>query len=112
MANEFANSLKSVAERVASYVNKAAELSVETQYVEMDGNQTGSTTTHLAASTTIKMDGDCKSVIPVRRAANGNGLEVDAALYEIHQRNVATAIEYRTRMMDALLQALKDAIGR
>jgi hypothetical protein len=109
MPNELTNSLKIVAEKVAGYVSKAAELSVETQYIEVGTNEVNFEAAHPAASTVIKLDGDCKSVIPVRRTESGS-LEVDAALFELHERNVATAIDYRTRMMDALLQTLRDAV--
>jgi hypothetical protein len=34
---------------------------------------------------------------------------VDQDLFDVHQRNVATAIEYRSRMMEALLQILKQS---
>jgi hypothetical protein len=112
MPNELTNSLKSVAEKVAAYVEKVAELSVETQYMELDAKAVNFEGAHPAASTLIKLDGDCKSIIPMRRAASGGGLEVDAAIFELHQSNVSTAIEYRTRMMEALLQAFKEAVGR
>jgi hypothetical protein len=111
MPNELTNSLKIVAEKVAGYVSQAAELSVETQYVEIGTNTANFANALPAASTIIKLDGDCKSVIPVRRAETGS-LEVDSALFELHERNVATAIDYRTRMMGALLQTLKEAVGR
>lgn len=111
MPNELTNSLKTVAEKVAGYVSRAAELKVETEYIEIDGDSTVLPAPKPAASTVIKLDGDCKSVIPVRRGETGD-LEVDAALFELHQSNVSTAIEYREKMMNALLQALRDAAGR
>lgn len=111
MPNELTNSIKSVAEKIASYVSKAAELSVVTEYVEIGSKAVDFTQARPAASTIIKLDGDCKSVIPVRKGETGS-LEVDAALFEIHQANVSTAIEYRAKMMDALLQALREATGR
>jgi hypothetical protein len=111
MPNELTNSLKLVAEKVAGYVGQVAELSVETKYVEIGANAVNFADALPIASTIIKLDGDCKSVIPVRRAETG-ALEVDSALFELHQRNVATAIEYRTRMMGALLQTFKEAVNR
>jgi hypothetical protein len=111
MSNELTNSLKSVAEKVAGYVSEAARLSVVTQYVEIGATAMDFKDAHPAAQTVIKLDGDCESVVPVRRAATGI-LEVDADLFALHERNVATAIDYRTRMMDALLQTFKDTIGR
>ena len=109
MPNELTNTLKSVAEKVLNYVNKAAELSVETQYVEIGGTATNFSQALPAASTTIKLDGDCIAVIPVRKNETG-ALEVDSALFELHQANVNTAIEYRAKMLNAMLQALRDVV--
>jgi hypothetical protein len=111
MSNELTNSLKTVAEKVAGYVGEAAKLTVVTQYVEIGANAVDFKESHPAAQTVIQLDGDCASVVPMRRAASGN-LEVDADLFSLHERNVATAIDYRTRMMDALLSTFKDAVGR
>lgn len=111
MPNELTNSLKSVAEKVVGYVGQVAELKVETEYIEIGSDVVNFTQARPAASTIIKLDGDCKSVIPVRRAATG-ALEVDADFFALHERNVATAIDYRTRMMEALLQTFKDAANR
>jgi hypothetical protein len=38
----------------------------------------------------------------MRKSASGT-LEVDNALFEIHQANVATAIDYRASLLDAML---------
>jgi hypothetical protein len=37
------------------------------------------------------------------RAGQGDTLEVDMTLFELHQQNVSTAIDYRARILDALL---------
>jgi hypothetical protein len=42
----------------------------------------------------------------MRRAQNG-GLEVESELLTIHERNVATTIEYRARVLSALLGLLQ-----
>jgi hypothetical protein len=59
-----------------------------------------------AASTVIKLDGDSKTVIPVR-AKEGAPVEIESAIFDLHQQNVNTAIEYRVRILQALLDALK-----
>jgi hypothetical protein len=38
-------------------------------------------------------------------------LEVDAALFELHQQNVNTAIEYRARILNSLLSTLQPRRG-
>jgi hypothetical protein len=44
--------------------------------------------------------------VPLREAEAGR-FEVDAALFDLLQRNVTTAIEYRARIIDALLSAFQ-----
>lgn len=93
MPGELMNSIKTIAEKVAGYVNDAAELSVVTEY--MDTGAIDAASARPAATTIIKLDGDCKCVVPVHRAADGSEVEIDAALFELHQRNVDAAIEDR-----------------
>ncbi len=40
------------------------------------------------------------------RAAEAGGLEVDLSLFNLHQENVNTAIEYRARILNSLLSPL------
>ena len=112
MANELELSLRHAAARVARYVEDAATMTVVTEYVQVgptgDVNFDGAKP---VARTTVRLDGDCDAVVPVR-AAEGSGFELDATLLELHQRNVATAIEYRARILDALLRTLPAVPGR
>ncbi len=107
MANEFENAVKSAAATVAKYVDDAAELTVETKFVEA-GQQGFSdfNSAMPAARTIIRLDGDCEVVAPMRKTENGV-LEVDTGLFELHQKNVQTAIDYRARILDALLGVIK-----
>jgi hypothetical protein len=111
MANELSQTLKKVAEKIAEYVGDAATLTVTTQYVELDVATANFEAAKPVASTTITLDADSRTVIPMRRTEAGV-LETDDALYELHQRNVATAIDYRARMMNAMLQTLREAVIR
>lgn len=111
MANELMNALKTAAEKIADYVGKAATLTVETEYVELDSGATDFSAAKPVASTIIKLDGDCKTVVPMRRTESG-ALQTDESLYDLHQRNVATAIDYRAKMMNAMLQTLRDSVIR
>jgi hypothetical protein len=65
---------------------------------------------HPAARTEIRLDGDCATVLPVHKNDAGVFV-VDGDLFDMHQRNVATVIEYRSRMMDALLQTFKQVVS-
>jgi hypothetical protein len=106
MANELENALKSTAANVAKYVEDAATLQVETLFVEIGAD--GSPDFDHAkpvARTLIKLDGDSATIVPVQKT-QGGVLQVDNDLFELHQQNVNTAIEYRARMLNALLSTL------
>jgi hypothetical protein len=104
MASELENALKNVATQISGYVKDVATLSVATEYVLIGAGDEA----HPIAKTVIKLDGDSATTVPMRQAGTGQ-LEVDTALFDIHQRNVTAAIEYRARMMAALLDALRAA---
>jgi hypothetical protein len=104
MASEFDTTLKNIAQKIAKYVEDVAELSVETRSVEV-GASTGFADARPVARTLIKLDGDCEAVVPIRSAAEGQA--VDGGLFEVHERNVAAAIEYRAKLLNAMLSALK-----
>jgi hypothetical protein len=104
MANEMENALKAVAAKIGAYVDDVATLSVETKYLQVGAASTPQT----VAKTVIKLDGDSETTVPLQASSAGQ-LEVDTALFDIHQRNVNTAIEYRARMLAALLEALRAA---
>jgi hypothetical protein len=106
MASELENALKDAAASMAQYVKDIATMTVETKYVEIgpDGAVDFSQARPVAR-TIIKLDGDSESVVPVHRNEAG-ALEVDSALFDLHQQNVTTTIEYRARMVNALLSTL------
>ncbi|MGE5249610.1 MAG: hypothetical protein ACM3QS_05295 [Bacteroidota bacterium] len=103
MANEMRDALKSAADRIAKYVEDIAEMSVETQYVQVGAAATADT--KLGARTVVKLDGDSQTVVPVQQG--DTKLEVDMSLFEVHQQNVQAAIDYRTKMMNSLLTVLR-----
>jgi len=108
MANELQASLKSAAEKVAQYINDAATMTVETRYVEIGADGSANfDQAKPAARSVIKLDGDSETIVPVRASAKKGAPEVDAALYELHQRNVNAAIEYRASILKALLDTFK-----
>ena len=100
---ELKEALKRLAEKIAQYVEDVAELTVETRYVEMGA--TGSDDSKLAARTVLKLDADSEVVLPMEQGEKG--LEVNAAVFELHQQSVQSAIDYRTRMMESLLSILR-----
>lgn len=99
--------LKETVEEVKGYVADAATLTVETRWVGIEAGATPNfDTAKPVARTIIKLDGDCAAIVPVRQGSTGN-LEIDAELFELHQQSVNTAIEYRARMLNIMLGALK-----
>lgn len=109
MPNEFNTALKSAAQKIAKYVDNVATMTVETRFVDL-GDTVNFDKALPAARTEIRLDGDCATVLPMRKNEVGI-LSVDGDLYAVHQQNVATAIDYRTRMMDALLQTFKQTVS-
>jgi len=111
MASEWETALKNAAAKVAQYVNDVATLTVETRLVEISASGgVNFDQAAPAARTVIKLDGDSQAVVPMRKNAAG-ALEMDTVLFEVHQQNVSTAIEYRARMLGALLEAIRSARG-
>jgi hypothetical protein len=103
MANDFTSSLRNAAANVAKYVEDAAEMEVITKYIEIDSDsELDFDLAKPVARTIIKLDSDSETVFPMR-AGQGDALEVDLTLFELHQQNVITAIEYRARILDSLL---------
>lgn len=111
MANEINNSLRDAAKKISEYVANVATMTVETRYVDIDDNKKTFSFEDAkpGARTEIKLDGDCKAVVPLRHNEAGVTV-VDTDLFEMHERNVQTAIEYRARMMDALLETFKQLV--
>ena len=103
---EIKEALRSAADTVAKYVRDVGVLHVETQTVEV-GNAGEPV---LAARTVIKLDGDNSSVIPAQKNEAGT-LVVDSSLYELHMQNVQAAIDYRARMLDAMLDLLRSRLS-
>ena len=111
MPNEVENAIKSAATQIAKYVEDVAEMKVETKYVEVGANNEADfAQAKPGAQTVVKLDGDSETIVPLRRNQTGQ-LEVDTDLYELHQRNVQTAIDYRHKMLQALLDVLKARMG-
>jgi len=106
MANEFDTALKNIATSVAQYVKDASMMQVETRYVEI--GEKGSADFEAArpvARTIIKLDGDSETILPLRKNEAG-GTVVDSDLFDLHKQNVSTAIDYRARILNALLGTL------
>jgi hypothetical protein len=107
MPNELEQTLKNIAVQIGEYVKDAATMTVQTDYlvVTADGGAAFDQSKP-AALTVVKLDGDSKTVVPVRPKEAGP-IEIESAIFDLHQQNVNTAIEYRARILQALLDAVK-----
>jgi len=104
MANDVREAIKSAADQIAKYVQDAATMTVETKYVEMGA--AGFDDAKLAARTIVKLDGDSETVLPMKKNEAGP-LEVDTVVFELHQQNVQTAIDYRAKILNSLIGLLR-----
>ena len=100
MANEFRDAMKNTAHQIAKFVQDAATLTVETKYVEVGA--TSLDDAKPVARTIVKLDGDSEAVLPMKKNEAGV-MEVDAAVFELHQQNVQMAIDYRAKILNALI---------
>lgn len=107
MASNLDDSIREAAAQVRKYVEDAAVMQVRTFYVltgagalaELDQERPG-------AFTEVKLDGDCRVVVPMRKGRD-DSMELDEALFTIHERNVQAATEYRARVLNALIGLLQ-----
>jgi hypothetical protein len=106
MASDIEAALREVGNSLVAYVKDAATMTVESRYVHVTLDQDADFEQSKAlARTIIRLDGDSEMVFPLRQGDDGY-LEADNPLFGLHQQNVSTAIEYRARMIDALLSAV------
>jgi hypothetical protein len=105
MATDLEGTIRLAAAKLARFVEDAAAMMVKTQFVELGEDLT---TEHAKpiARTVFSADGDCQTIIPLRRSDTGE-LAVDRDLLELHDRNVGTTVEYRARLFNALLEAIQ-----
>lgn len=108
MANSLDSSIRSAAEKLVKALEENTTLTVRTFTTEVGANSvaSGGQDRNLIAETTIKLDGDYSTVIPVQRTEAGM-LESDQDLLMIHQQNIAAAIEYRNKVLNALLSIIR-----
>lgn len=107
MADDLENAVKQTANKIVEYVKDAATLTVVTKFVTVsgDGGPADFAGARPAASTTIRLDGDSEAIIPMQ--ATESGLAVDRSIFEMHERSLNAAIEYRAKLLNSLLTALQ-----
>ena len=103
------STLRDVAQKIARYVEDALEMEVVTKYAKVgpDGDRDFAAAKPVAL-TRFKADGDIEVVVPARESEPGSvQLEINDALLELHERNVAAAIEYRAKLFQAAVAAVE-----
>lgn len=105
MENEIREAIRAAVADVARYVREAAVMTVETKYVDLDAASFEDAS--LMVRTIVKLEGESEVVIPAKKNEFG-GLEADVAVFDLHQQNVRTAIEYRAKMLQALVGLLRE----
>jgi hypothetical protein len=113
MATDLETTVRNAAQKFAKALEDAAELTVQTEYVEVgdQGAVDFETGRKPIARSVIKLDGDTEVIIPVVRTDAG-ALEHDATLLDLHLSNVSSAIEYRSSLLDALLSVVRQPRSR
>jgi metal-dependent amidase/aminoacylase/carboxypeptidase family protein len=106
MASELENNIRAAAAKLAKALADATDLTVETNYVEIDPKDPNNLDkTFIVARTIIQLDGDQQTIIPMQRGDSG-GLVLDDTLMAVHQQNVKSAIDYRSKSIETLLTML------
>lgn len=112
MANEIEIAVKNTATTVAKYVNDVATLTVETSFVEVKvGGEVKFDSASPAARTIIRLNGNSETIVPMR-SGDGGLQGVDSELFAMHQQNVQAAIEYRAKILNALLETFRGYFGK
>jgi hypothetical protein len=107
MASNLDDSIREAAAKVRQYVEDAAVMQVRTFYVLTGTEELASLNAERpGAFTEVKLDGDTKVVVPMRKGRDDT-MELDEALFTIHERNVQSATDYRARVLGALIGLLQ-----
>lgn len=112
MSTDLETTVRTAAQNLANALEKASELVVETQWVEVgdDGAFSWDDARPLS-KTVVTLGGDTTLTIPMTRT-EGGALQRDAELLELHMRNVQSAIAYRNGLLEALLTIVREARSR
>lgn len=104
--NDFENSIKNALKTLADKMADASGLEVTTKYVEIGNAGADFSQALPVAQTKIALDGDYEATIPMRKNPAGQ-LEIDNDLFDRHQENVTTAMEYRAHLLETLANVIQ-----
>src|ERR1043165_8025103 len=104
MPSEIEQTIKNVAEKIGKYIQDAATLTVQTDYLNTEG-AADFAESKAAALPVIKLDGDGKTVVPGRQTDDGPA-EIESGIFGLHQQNVTTAIDRKSTRLNSSHVAL------
>jgi hypothetical protein len=108
--NDLRSALESAGRKLATALNDMQALEVQTKWVEVKSGVLSEDTAHLVASTRIELDGDTTVIVPLK---DENGaLVLDQALFDLHRTSVEDAIQYRTQMIQMVVDFVRQARPR
>ena len=112
MADDLESTVRNAASKLAQQLENTATLTVETRWVEVaEGAARDWEEANLVSWTNIRLDQDTQVIIPMRRNEAG-ALERDVELFDLHMQNVTAAIEYRARMLEAVMKIAQQVRSR
>ena len=107
MANDLEANIRTALENLTKALADVSKVTIETRYKPIDAqNPNDLDNSFLAARTVIKLDGDHESIIPVASTGSGS-IVLETALLDLRLRNVQTAIEYRTHVLNTLVDLFR-----
>ena len=105
MAESWEQSIKDMAKKLADTIRDATELTVITRFKPVSDNAATQAPV-VEVKSEIKLDQDSEHEIPVTRI-DANTFAVQREFYDIHKANVDSALEYRAKLIAALVDAVK-----
>jgi len=101
------NAIKNTTEKLAKALEDATELKIETRYIDLSGpNAASDEAGRLLARTVMQLDGDMTVIVPMNRDEAGE-LQTNKEVFDLHQSNVVTALDYRAKLLNDLIKAMR-----
>ncbi len=108
--NDLRAALESAGRKLAAALNDLQALEVQTSWVEVKAGAHDDESAHLVASTRIELDGDTSVIVPMK---DENGAIVpDQALLALHKESVEHAIQYRSQIVQMVVDFVRQVRPR
>jgi len=108
--NDLRAALESAGRKLAAALNDLQALEVQTRWVEVKAGVNDEKNAQLVASTRIELDGDTSVIVPMK---DENGAIVpDQALLALHKESVENAIQYRSQLIQMVVDFVRQGRAR